>query len=391
MKIDLTQYGIDLPPVRGVNGYIRHELELAFQIVHPNICQAFPDRDDETGQPFLAMQHGGVDLRVLLERQEWKPFPLPVAIHVLMSIADALDYLHDKLILHLDVSPMNILIDDDDIVRLTDFGSSARARNAPTSGGDHTVMAREVTSIHHLWSAPELFQKIGRSRSDQYSLFLVFTTLLTGRFPRFPGDVTRPPFDVLSVDQNAAVARALSVEPEQRFETCGAAARAVADGVGRVPQQVLSGDLARFARDLLERLKRESKRMGATHTTRIGSVMKIGRGVENLLLAVYMWLAAAEGFDPSAAFRERMQGGGSVHRATAGQLATLLRERAQSPAASRPEVAVLIADLVSASSRIHRFIRMRNDVAHGGAAGQSMEPVAADLTGLLDSYVSAMQ
>jgi serine/threonine protein kinase len=158
--------GLDLVlkvPVADDGGAIRHELELAFQIVHPNICQAFPDRDDETGQPFLAMQHGGVDLRVLLERQEWRPFPLPVAIHVLMSIADALDYLHDKLILHLDVSPMNILIDDDDIVRLTDFGSSARARNAPTSRGDHTVMAREVTSIHHLWSAGALSEDRSQS------------------------------------------------------------------------------------------------------------------------------------------------------------------------------------------------------------------------------------
>ena len=132
--------GLDLVlkvPVADDGGAIRHELELAFQIVHPNICQAlFPDRDDETGQPFLAMQHGRVDLRVLLERQEWKPFPLPVAIHVLISIAqDALDYLHDKLILHLDVSPMNILIDDDDIVRLTDFGSSARARQCTDERG----------------------------------------------------------------------------------------------------------------------------------------------------------------------------------------------------------------------------------------------------------------
>lgn len=370
-------------------GAIRHELELAFQIVHPNICQAFPDRDDETGQPFLTMQHGGIDLRARLERQGWKPFPLPVAIHVLTSIADALDYLHDRLIVHLDVSPMNILIDDEDVVRLTDFGSSARARSTTTPRGNETVMANEVTSIHGLWSAPELFRKVGRSRSDQYSLFLVFTTLLTGRFPRFPGDVARPPFDVLTQEQNAAVARALSVDAEERFETCGEAARAVADGVGRVPHQVLATDLDRFARDLLSRLKRESARTASTNTTRVGAVIKIGRGVENLLLAAYLWLAAADGFDPVRVLRDRMQGVSSIHRATAGQLATMLRERGTCAAGSRTEVNAIISDLASSSSSIYRFIRIRNEVAHGAAVGQTMLPAATDLSKLLEGYLSA--
>ena len=79
----------------------------------------------------------------------------------------------------------------------------------------------------------------------------------------------------------------------------------------------------------------------------------------------------------------------SIHRATAGQLATLLRERATCTAAARPEVNAIISDLTSPASRIHRFIRMRNEVAHGAAVGQMMLPAASDLSTLLEGYLAA--
>lgn len=375
-------------PHENDGGAIRHELELAFQLVHPNICQAFPDREDVTGQPFLVMQHGGLDLRRCLEDRGGEPLPLAQALHVLTSVADALDYLHSRLVLHLDVSPMNVLLDDEDVVRLTDFGSSARARRAGSPEGPHTVLAPAVTSLNGLWSAPEIFKGVGRSRSDQYSLFLVFATLLTGKVPTRHAEMPAPPFDVLSDAQNAAVARALSLDPEARFETCGEAARAVADGLANVPTRVLTGDLETLATDLRARLRREHARPAATHTTQVGAVVKVGSGIERLLLGVYLWLAAQEGFSPGADLQKFP--GVTLQRASGGLLAKLLRSRAVCASAKRPEVSAIMDDLAGTKSRIHRLIRLRNEVAHQGVIGGGLDEASDDVAKLLDGYVDTL-
>ena len=371
-------------------GAIRHELELAFQIVHPNICQAFPDRDDETGHPFLVMQHGGLDLRKLLEQRNWEPFPLSFAIHVLTSVAEALDHVHSKRILHLDVSPMNILVDEEDVVRLTDFGASARGKEAATKPGTHTVQANAISSLNALWSAPECFKGVGRTRSDQYSLFLVFCTMLTGRLPTRVEDLPKPPFEILSDVQNAAVVRALSLDPEARFDTCGDAARAVADGLGKVPQRVLVHDLENYARDLRNRLARELARPAATHTRRVGGVIKTGGALERLLLAMYLWLAGQEKFEAVIELKKKFTGVNSVYRATAGMLVALLRDRATSKSADRPEIAPLITDLDTPGSRLYQLIRLRNEVAHQGVLSPTLYQASVDVMTLLDEYLAAL-
>lgn len=368
-------------------GAIRRELELAFQVVHPNICQAFPDRDDETGQPFLVMQYGGKDLRMLLEERGWRPFPLALAVHVLTSIADALDYLHERLILHLDVSPMNILLGDDDVVRLTDFGASARARSTPTPEGTHTVLASNVTSLHHFWSAPELFQRIGRSRSDQYSLFLVFATLLSGRMPESANDLPRPPFAVLTDAQNAAVKRALSWDPDARFESCGEAARAVADDMSHVPTEVLASDLDALSHELELRLEREISRFTKTSTARVGGVVMLGRGLERLLQAVLSWQAAADGFDPTIALRTNYTQVSSLTKATAGQIANTILSHKDGPSARSPEIASIVADLdAKKESRIWRMIGVRNAVVHGARPGEAILPAAQAVARLITEH-----
>lgn len=369
-------------------GAIRHELELAFQIVHPNICQAFPDRDDETGHPFLVMQHGGLDLQKLLQQRAYEPFPLSFAIHVLTSIAEALDHVHSKRILHLDVSPMNILVDDDDVVRLTDFGASARGRDAAIKPGAHTVQAKAITSLNALWSAPECFKGVGRTRSDQYSLFLVFGSMLAGRIPESVNDFPKPPFDVLSDGQNAAVVRALSLDPEDRFDSCGDAARAVAEGAGRVPQRVHVKDLQNYARELRGRLARElAPPTTGSHTRRVGGVVKVGSALERMLLALFLWLAKEENVEPVQVVRNKFTKVNSIYKLTSGMLSALVRDGASTKAAERPEVHTLVADLDGSGSRLRRLIDLRNDAAHQGGLSPALHQACVDVMALLDDYL----
>lgn len=317
-------------------GAIQRELQLAFRLVHPNICQAFPERDDETDAPFLVLQHGGESLKDRLERTA-EPFTLPLAIDVLVSIGDALDYFHDNLVVHLDVSPMNILIDEDDVVRLADFGVSSAGRSVARHEGGHTVLASSVTQLNLVYAAPELHRYEGRARCDQYSLALVFWSLLEGttftqrrRFDRL---------EALSSSQNDALRRALSHDPEDRFESCGAFARAIADASDRAPVSVLARDLERLSRDVLHRFARETGR-GGSETTRVGSAVKLGRSVERFLHATLLWMAALDGFDPEAQLRAVDPKSAGLARATAGRIAktlqtrTSMRTRADSGASS---------------------------------------------------------
>lgn len=366
-------------------GAIRNELARAFRIVHPNICQAFPDRDDDTGKPFLVMQHGGTDVARKLETLG-QPFPLSLAVHVLVSIADALDYLHEQHVLHLDVSPGNILIDDEDVVRLTDFGASSRARAARSPDGAQTKMATSIHSMHLYYSAPEVFRREARSRSDQYSLFRVFCSLLEGKIHNSPHYQVRP-FDVLSEAQNAIVARALSHDPECRFESCSEPARALADDLAHAPQSVLVADLNRIAEHLVHRVALEQRRI-ASATVRLGGALKLGRGLERLLQATLVWLGSADGFDPIAALRQVDPHATTIDRSTSGKIANTIMARANArPTATTPlprVAAAVIDDLpLKRRSRLWALVNARNDVVHGRRAPEALLPAAIGVAELL--------
>lgn len=361
-------------------GAIKNELRQAFRIVHPNICQAFPERDDDTGQPFLVMQHGGEDLATRLQRGQ--PMPLALAVYVLVSIADALDFLHERLVLHLDVTPGNILIDDEDAVHLTDFGASANARTHFSAGGHQTKLATELHYFNMAYAAPELYDGIARSRSDQYSLFLVFCSLLHGHVHN------KPYYDfedlsVLSDAQNAIVRRALSKKPEQRFDTCGEPARALADELARVPEQVLAEDVARIASDFVRRVRTEQQRI-SSGTARLGGAVKLGRGLERFLQAVLRLLASSGGFQPLDAVRSVDSHATSLDRVTAGALATCLAGRGPAGQVSVPEVLRLLADLERGrESRTWHLINARNDVVHGRRPAEAILPHAVALADVL--------
>ncbi len=86
---------------------------------------------------------------------------------------DALDYLHAQEILHGDLSPQNILIDDSGHVRLLDFGLASRATES---------RPLEAATIPYV--APERFSGLNRPASDLFSLGTVFYEALSGQHPR---------------------------------------------------------------------------------------------------------------------------------------------------------------------------------------------------------------
>jgi serine/threonine protein kinase len=286
--------------------------------------------------------------------------------------------------LHLDVTPKNILIDSDDVVRLTDFGASSQARAGTTASGQRTRLATSLHSFNHCYAAPEQFDGVGRSRSDQYGLFLVFCSLLEGRARTKPAAYHEfRDFDVLTPAQNEVVRTALSTDPDRRFETCGEPARTIADGMAHVPKPVLASDILRLRDDLVRRVDLERQKI-SSGTARLGGALKLGRGLERLLQASLLWVASEENFDALVALKEIDPHATTLDRSTAGNLVKTLALRTAGRSLPYSEVAPILVDISDKKdSIVWAFINARNDVVHGRRAADAIVPYAARLADLL--------
>ncbi|QIX53926.1 serine/threonine-protein kinase PknD [Rhodococcus sp. DMU1] len=234
----------------------RFELEAdhAARLEHPNIVSVF-DRGQEAGQHWIAMQYiAGTDAAVALRDGPMDP---PRAVHIIAETAKALDYAHEKGVLHRDVKPANILLGPSgarqpERVLLTDFGI-AKALDAT----QHLTKTGSLVATLQ-YSAPEVFQGIPLDpRADVYSLGCTVFCLLTGR-PPFTGstqEVMRGHLDApvpritavrgdlpQSIDE--IVSAALAKRREDRLPSCHALSAGVQLSLSTMPstqtaQQVL--------------------------------------------------------------------------------------------------------------------------------------------------------
>ena len=156
-----------------------NEARIAASLQHPNIVTVY-----EAGQDgdfvFMAMEYvEGQDLAALL-RQRGRLHP-DEAIAILRGVALALDYAHQRGIIHRDVKPSNVLVSEDGVVKLMDFGI------ARVVGGErHTKTGVLVGTPEYM--APELWEgKEADKMADLYALGVMAYEMLTGEVP-FSGE-----------------------------------------------------------------------------------------------------------------------------------------------------------------------------------------------------------
>ena len=146
---------------------------------HPNIVEVY-DVGEEDGQYYIVMEYiEGKTLKQLLKKRE--TLSLPEVIDIMLQLTDGLAHAHESYIIHRDIKPQNIMILDNRLVKITDFGI-AMALNATQLTQTNSVMG----SVHYL--PPE--QANGKSatvKSDIYSLGILMYELITGSVP-FKGD-----------------------------------------------------------------------------------------------------------------------------------------------------------------------------------------------------------
>lgn len=207
------------------------EADVAAGLSHPNILGVH-DRGETGGQFWISIDVvRGTDAAKLLRERYPRGMPVWLATQIITAVASALDYAHQRGLLHRDVKPANILIADPESesqrVFLADFGI---ARRVEDTGLTETNIALGTVA----YAAPE--QLMGKSidgRADQYALACSAFHLLTGTQPYesttavavAAQHVTAPPPPIGARRPELApldrvFARAMAKKPTERFARC---------------------------------------------------------------------------------------------------------------------------------------------------------------------------
>ena len=157
----------------------QREAQSVANLSHPNIVEVY-DVEEEEGQHYIVMEYiEGKTLKQLLQKRG--ALTLSEVIDIMLQLTDGLAHAHEAYIIHRDIKPQNIMIQDDGLVKITDFGI-AMALNATQLTQTNSVMG----SVHYL--PPEQANGKGSTiKSDIYSLGILMYELLTGSVP-FKGD-----------------------------------------------------------------------------------------------------------------------------------------------------------------------------------------------------------
>src|SRR6266545_1245607 len=228
VKLLRPQFGND----PGFAARFKQEARSAGSLSHPNIVSVYDyGTDAETGGQFIVMQLvDGEDLAAILHAHG--RLETDDAVRIAIGVASALEAAHRRGIVHRDVKPGNILIDQD--VKVTDFGI-ARA----VSEASMTVTGTTLGSVHYFSPEQARGDEV-TGASDVYALGIVLYEMLTGRRP-FEGDSAAgvalkrlnedppPPSTYRPVPSglSAIVMRALQREPRDRFPDAGSFAEAL--------------------------------------------------------------------------------------------------------------------------------------------------------------------
>ena len=157
----------------------QREALAASSLTHPNIVEVY-DVGEDNGEYYIVMEYiEGKHLKNLLKKRG--KLTLSEAVDIMLQITDGMAAAHDSYIIHRDIKPQNIMILENGLVKITDFGI-AMAMNATQLTQTNSVMG----SVHYL--PPEQASGQGSTlQSDIYSMGIVMYELLTGELP-FKGD-----------------------------------------------------------------------------------------------------------------------------------------------------------------------------------------------------------
>ena len=205
---------------------------LAKLVEHPNIVAVYA-LDEIGGFYCLIMEYvDGMNLRQAMDR---RGFMSGETVDILMQIGNALQYAHDEGVVHRDIKPENILLDKRGRVKIVDFGLAKPFDGRPQTLEHQTSLTRtgQMPIGTRSYMAPEQWknetQEAQATKIDQYALAVVAYELLAGCHPfkdevrlmsKFYANWMPEPIPAFSDSTNAALQRAMEMDPKNRFGSC---------------------------------------------------------------------------------------------------------------------------------------------------------------------------
>ena len=203
----------------------QREAQAAGVLSHPNIVNVF-DYGEDSGILYLIMEYlEGKSLEKLVEGK--KILPIETIIPMCEQVCGALDHAHQRGIVHRDIKPANIMILDNGLVKVTDFGIAKMVSMGMTQAG-------LVLGTPNYMSPEQVKGRQVDGRSDIFSLGIILYDLVTGEKP-FPGQnittiiykiINENPIPPRELDATIhpglsyVVCKALAKSPDERYQTC---------------------------------------------------------------------------------------------------------------------------------------------------------------------------
>jgi eukaryotic-like serine/threonine-protein kinase len=223
----------------------RAERQILAMLDHPHIARLIDGGTAPDGSPYLVMEH--VSGRPILRYCDENELTVSQRLALFLAVCDAVQFAHQRLVVHRDLKSDNIMVTDDGTPRLLDFGIAkllAPKTGAPTA----TVTAPMNRMLTPDYASPEQIRgEPATVAGDVYSLGVVLYELLSGSRPfRFS---TRSPEEVLRVITQEEPASPSSVAARS---PAGVAARQRSDSTSRLRRR-LAGDLDQVVLKALEK------------------------------------------------------------------------------------------------------------------------------------------
>jgi serine/threonine-protein kinase len=162
------------PVTDEIVGRFLREIQLLASLHHPNIT-ALHTAFRHEGELIMIMEF--VEGLTLSARLNESPLMLGTSLNYIQQVLAGLAYAHDRKIIHRDVKPSNIMIGENDQVKLLDFGLAI-----PALGPEFTRTGTILGSLHYMSPEQVLGEQID-ARSDVYSVGVTLYQLVTGRLP----------------------------------------------------------------------------------------------------------------------------------------------------------------------------------------------------------------
>jgi len=224
IKTMLTE-GLTSQEFREFKSRFQREAQAAGVLSHPNIVNVF-DYGEDNGILYLIMEYlEGKSLEKLIEEQVM--LPIETIIPMFDQVCGALDHAHQHDIVHRDIKPANIMILDNGLVKVTDFGIAKMMSMGMTQAG-------QVLGTPNYMSPEQVKGRQVDGRSDIFSLGIILYDLVTGELPFGGQNITTVIYKIINENPippreldatihpglSYVICKALAKNPDERYQTC---------------------------------------------------------------------------------------------------------------------------------------------------------------------------